>query len=68
VKRAISKGKHGITIPMTESTPSLGPLGPRPTIQPMLWEFKDVFPHDLPLSLPPKRGIEQQIDLTPGAS
>ncbi|XP_074304843.1 uncharacterized protein LOC141639672 [Silene latifolia] len=34
----------------------------------LLTEFEDVFPEDLPLGLPPIRGIENQIDLIPGAS
>ncbi|XP_042446416.1 uncharacterized protein LOC122031363 [Zingiber officinale] len=31
-------------------------------------DFKDVFSEDTPPGLPPKRGIEHQIDLIPGAS
>src|SRR6185503_5761900 len=34
----------------------------------ILQEFRDVFPFDVPPGLPPIRGIEHQIDLTPGAS
>jgi hypothetical protein len=34
----------------------------------LLQEFKDVFPAEIPLELPPLRGIEHQIDLIPGAS
>ena len=34
----------------------------------MLQEYEDVFPDEVPLGLPPKRGIEHQIDLVPGAS
>jgi len=33
--------------------------------KPMVHEFVDVFPNDLPIGLPPLRGIEQQIDLLP---
>ena len=34
----------------------------------LLFEFKDVFPDELPPGLPPIRGIEHQIDLIPGTS
>jgi hypothetical protein len=34
----------------------------------VLHECEDVFPDEVPSGLPPKRGIEQQIDLVPGAS
>jgi hypothetical protein len=34
----------------------------------LLYEFKDVFPAEIPPGLPPLRGIEPQIDLFPGAS
>ena len=33
----------------------------------VLQEYEDVFPEEVPLGLPPKRGIEHQIDLVPGA-
>jgi hypothetical protein len=34
----------------------------------LLQEFKDIFPAEIPLGLPPLRGIEHQIDLIPDAS
>ncbi|XP_072064386.1 uncharacterized protein [Arachis hypogaea] len=34
----------------------------------LLQEFGDVFPDELPLGLPPLRGIEHQIDFVPGSS
>ncbi|XP_074303710.1 uncharacterized protein LOC141638206 [Silene latifolia] len=37
-------------------------------IRELLVEFSDVFPDELPDGLPPKRGIEHQIDLLPGAA
>jgi hypothetical protein len=33
----------------------------------VLQEYEDVFPNEVPPGLPPKRGIEHQIDLVPGA-
>ncbi|XP_073525851.1 uncharacterized protein [Phyllobates terribilis] len=39
-----------------------------PSVQNLLEEFKDMFPEELPLGLPPFRGIEHQIDIIPGAS
>jgi hypothetical protein len=32
----------------------------------LLQEYEDVFPEEIPPGLPPKRGIEHQIDLVPG--
>jgi hypothetical protein len=34
----------------------------------VLHEYEDVFPDEVPPWLPPKRGIEHQIDLVPDAS
>ena len=34
----------------------------------VLQEYEDVFPDEVPPGLPPKRGIEHQIDLVTGAS
>jgi hypothetical protein len=34
----------------------------------VLQEYEHVFPDEVPPGLPPKRGIEDQIDLVPGAS
>jgi hypothetical protein len=34
----------------------------------LLQEFKDIFSAEIPPGLPPLRGIEDQIDLIPGAS
>jgi hypothetical protein len=38
------------------------------TITNLLQEFNDVFPAEIPLELPPLRGIEHQIDLILGSS
>ena len=39
-----------------------------PTLQQLVRKYEDVFPAELPLGLPPLRGIEHQIDLIPGAA
>ncbi|XP_074266673.1 uncharacterized protein LOC141589953 [Silene latifolia] len=35
-------------------------------IEPLIHKFRDVFPKELPIGLPPLRGIEHHIDLVPG--
>ena len=39
-----------------------------PSVEPLLEEFKDVFPKEIPHGLPPSRGIEHQVNLLPEAS
>ena len=36
-----------------------------PSVQPLLQEFKDVLPKEIPHGLPPSRSIEHQFDLLP---
>lgn len=36
-------------------------------VQPLLDEYSDMFPEEIPSGLPPVRGIEHQIDFQPGA-
>ena len=36
-------------------------------IQEILSEYVDVMPQSLPKSLPPRRGIDHEIELVPGA-
>jgi len=51
---------------MLEPTAKLDPATLHPSVQAFIEEFKDVFSQDLPPGLPPKWGIEHQIDLIPG--
>jgi len=65
--RDISKSKPLFASLMVESNASEEVKPLHPLAQLFLKEFEDVFPNDLPLRLPPIRGIEHQIDLLPGA-
>jgi hypothetical protein len=39
-----------------------------PAVTNLLQEYEDVFTSEIPLRLPPMRGIEHQIDFIPGAT
>ena len=45
---------------LDESLPSV--------VVPLLQEYEDVFPNNVPSGLPPIRGIEHQIDFVPGVT
>jgi hypothetical protein len=39
-----------------------------PVVTNFLQKYENVFPSEIPLGLPPMRGIDHQIDLIPGAT
>jgi hypothetical protein len=49
-----------------QSPKELAPSAPAP-VQQVLKEFQDVFPEKLPPGLPPRRDVDHQIELEPGA-
>ncbi|KAL3726789.1 hypothetical protein ACJRO7_031655 [Eucalyptus globulus] len=66
VERAISKQKNVFALLVVEKKSEIErPIHPK--MHCLLKEFAYVFPEDLPLGLPPIRGIEHQIDLIPGS-
>src|SRR3954447_9949996 len=38
-----------------------------PRVRPLLLEYKDVFPEELPHDLPPQRNVDHKIDVVPGS-
>lgn len=52
-----------VLAPASPTTPST-----QPQLQNLVTEFSDVFPEELPSSLPPLRDIQHRIDLVPDAS
>jgi len=52
---------------LLESAPNSDTTTLHLSVQPLIEEFQDVFLQDLPPGLPPKGGIEHQIDLLPKA-
>jgi len=60
VQRSISKGKPIYALLVLEEGEGETPL--HRLAQPLVYEYLDVFPSDLPTRLPLLRGIEHQID------
>jgi len=66
VERSINKGKNIFALFVLEKGEGETPL--HTLAKPLIQDFYDVFPDDLPSGLPPVRGIEHHIDLLPGAA
>ena len=64
-----SKEKPIIYAPIPKEIPSEDVTDSIPTpLIPLMTEFMDVFPEELPPLLPPKRDIQHAIDLIPGSN
>ena len=66
VERSINKGK--IVLALFVSEKGEGETPSHPLVQTLIQGYIEVVPDDLPLGLPPVRGIEHHIDLLPGAA
>ncbi|XP_020250396.1 uncharacterized protein LOC109827789, partial [Asparagus officinalis] len=67
IDRELSNGAPIFALAAREAPKDIANTAP-PEITPVLEEFSDVFPEDLPDQLPPMRDIQHAIDLVPGAT
>ena len=67
MERVVQKKSVIFALVATESTPE-PPLDLPPEALPIVREFSQVFPEELPDHLPPLRDIQHAIDLVPGAT
>nr|GFB55716.1 putative reverse transcriptase domain-containing protein [Tanacetum cinerariifolium] len=63
----MSKGCHVFLANLTSTKDEDKSKGKRLEDVPVVWEFPEVFPEDLP-GIPPTRQVEFRIDLVPGAA
>uniref|UniRef100_A0A2N9I5V1 CCHC-type domain-containing protein n=1 Tax=Fagus sylvatica TaxID=28930 RepID=A0A2N9I5V1_FAGSY len=66
-ERLVTKGATMFVLMAREIESSIHEDPPEDT-QPILKEFCDIFPNELPNELPPMRDIQHAIDFTPGAT
>lgn len=67
LKKGVRRGEPTYVATLRES-PNDADQGPIPeSILQVLEEFQDVMPKELPKSLPPRRGVDHEIELVPGA-
>ncbi|KAI4330290.1 hypothetical protein MLD38_028590 [Melastoma candidum] len=64
--QAIHEGEKAYFLVLVEIAQDQSMSHPR--VVSILEEYKDVFPEELPVELPPMRSIQHQIDLVPGTS
>ncbi|GJT60714.1 putative gag-pol polyprotein, partial [Tanacetum coccineum] len=67
VVKELKSGTYVLALLMCEKDEEKKGYNVSSLVKPLLSEFADVFPKELPPRLPPIRGIEHQIDLVPGS-